>query len=75
MLDWQLPEKKNFPTAPIAYVEDARKDVAPLNSNLGLFQLMPRGSNRKSKMTGTALFAHMCFLSQKNIGEGGHTEL
>ena len=37
MLDWKLLEKKKFPTAPIADVEDACKDVAPLNSKLDFF--------------------------------------
>ena len=47
MLDWQLPKNKKSPTAPIADVKDAQKYVAPLNSNLDLFQLVPHGSNRK----------------------------
>ena len=71
MLDWQLPEKKKFPTAPIADVEDARKAVAPLNSNLDQFQLVPRGSNGKAKLTGAALFAHMCSYRGRMLGRAG----
>ena len=71
MLDWQLPEKKKFPTAPIADVEDARKAVAPLNSNLDQFQLVPRGPNGKAKLTGAALFAHMCSYCGRMLGRAG----
>ena len=41
ILDWQLPENKNFSTSTIADVENAQKYVAPLNSNLDLNQLVP----------------------------------
>ena len=71
MLDWQLPEKKKFPTAPIADVEDAQKSVAPLNSNLGLFQLVPQGSNGKAKLTGAALFARMRSYRSSMLGREG----
>ena len=71
MLDWQMPEKKNFSTVPISDVEDAQKYVSPLNSNLDLFQLGPRGSNRKSKLTGAALFAHICFYRRRILGREG----
>ena len=60
IFDWKLPDKKRLPTTPIADVEYAQKYVAPLNESLDFFQLVPRGSNGKAKLTGAAIFAHMC---------------
>ena len=71
MLDWQLPEKNNFPTSPIVDVEDSGKPVAPLNSNLDLFQLDPQGSNSKAKLTRAAPFHHMCLYHSRIFGREG----
>ena len=71
MLDWKLPENQKFPTAHIADVEDSQKYVAPLYSNLYLFQLITQGSNRKSKLTGAPLFDLMCLYHIKMLGREG----
>ena len=71
MLDWQLPEKNKLSTATILDVEDSQKYVAPLYSNLYLFQLITQGSNRKSKLTGAPLFDLMCLYHIKMLGREG----
>ena len=71
MLYWQLPEKNKLPTAPILDVEDSQKSVAPLYSNLDLFQLITRGSNRKAKLTGAVNFSLMCSYRSRMLGREG----
>ena len=65
---WELPKKKKFPKSSIVDVEDSQKSAVTLNSHLYLFQLVPRGSNGKAKLTGAALFAHMCSYHSRMLG-------
>ena len=75
MLDMQLPSKESLPMAAIANLEDARKAVAPLNSDLSSFQLKPRGANGELKLKGEALFAHMILHRNVMTGKKGSRDV